>query len=226
MAKCVIIGAGDFSPLFLQIQKGDYVIAADGGYEYCKAAGIIPHLWIGDMDSTKEVVVEHEGMELLRLPSMKDDTDTLAAIRIGLQRGYREFALHGMLGGRLDHTMANICCLEFLKKQGCNGILYGKDTILTLLHNERICFDERMQGTISAFAWRRDAYGVTEENLLYEVQNTVFTTEFPIGVSNQFIGKNAIIEVTDGALLVCVIPKNIYDRNLKWTIGDRIWLIN
>ena len=44
MAKCIIVGAGDFSKDFLHIEKDDYIIAADGGFEYLHAMGILPHM--------------------------------------------------------------------------------------------------------------------------------------------------------------------------------------
>ena len=47
MKKCIIIGAGDFT-LPGEISCEDLVIAADGGYDHAKAAGIEPKLFVGD----------------------------------------------------------------------------------------------------------------------------------------------------------------------------------
>lgn len=208
MAKCIIVGAGDFSKDFLKIEKEDYLIAADGGFEYLQKMGIIPHMWIGDMDSTAmyQSNTQSHVMQTVKLPKEKDDTDTLAAIRIGMEKGYKDFSLHGMLGGRLDHTLANISCLQFLKANGCNGILYGKDTILLLLEQQRIVFDSSMWGMLSVFAWNGNADGVTERGLLYELENATLTPDFPIGVSNELTGKEAEISVLQGKLLISVIP--------------------
>ena len=46
------------------------------------------------------------------------------------------------------------------------------------------------------------ARGVTLKGLKYELQNAVVTSDFPIGVSNSMVAEEAIVEVTDGALLV------------------------
>ena len=48
------------------------------------------------------------GGEIVRLPAEKDDTDMVAALRLGLARGYRDFRLYGAAGGRIDHTIANL----------------------------------------------------------------------------------------------------------------------
>lgn len=208
MAKCIIVGAGDFSKDFLHIEKDDYIIAADGGFEYLHAMGILPHMWIGDMDSTKMFGSNTQGqnMQMVKLPREKDDTDTLAAIRIGIEKGYKEFSLHGMLGGRLDHTLANIFCLQFLISNGCNGILYGKDTIMLILQQQKIVFDSSLYGMLSVFAWNGNAEGVTEKGLLYEIDNATLTPDFPVGVSNELIGKEAEITVLQGKLLISILP--------------------
>ena len=65
------------------------------------------------------------------LPTHKDDTDMLAAIRKGLGLGYRQFQIYGGLGGRLDHTIANIQCLLFLHNRGAKGIPLWKTLHVT-----------------------------------------------------------------------------------------------
>ena len=48
---CIIFGAGSYYGLFCRPEPGDYIIAADGGWEYCKQEGIVPDLLLGDFDS-------------------------------------------------------------------------------------------------------------------------------------------------------------------------------
>lgn len=206
--KCIIVGAGDFSKDFLSVAKEDYMIAADGGLEHLASVGITPRVWIGDMDSTKSfgTATTQSTIQVIKMPREKDDTDTLAAIRLGITKGYKDFALYGMLGGRLDHTLANISCLQFLKKQNARGILYGKDTIVLLLEKARLSFAENVWGMVSVFAWGKPATGVSEEGLLYEIENATLTPELPIGVSNELIGRRAAISVQSGTLLISMIP--------------------
>ena len=57
---------------------------------------------------------------------------------------------------------------------------------------------------ISVFAYGGDAYGVSERGLKYLLDEVTVKQEFPIGVSNEFIGEPAEVEVQRGILLLCV----------------------
>ena len=104
--ECYIIGAGDFFGLRETPDDSDYVIAADAGYANCKEKHIIPDLVLGDFDSLGSAP-KHPNV--IELPVEKDDTDTMYAIKLGLEKGYRRFYLYGALGGkRPDHTIANL----------------------------------------------------------------------------------------------------------------------
>ena len=207
MKRCLIVGAGEIEiSRIVQPREEDYVIAADGGFDALQDAGIVPHVWIGDMDSSKQSTCESamlQQVQLVKLPREKDDTDMLAAIRIGLEQGCREFLLYGSLGGRLDHTIANIQCLLFLKEQGANGRLFGRNETIEVLKNETRIYDADRTGMISVFALEGEAKGVTEKGLKYEIEDAVLTPTFPIGVSNEFVGCESQISVKEGTLLIC-----------------------
>lgn len=205
MNKCIIVGAGEFDIDNWSCEKDDYVIATDAGWMILEQLGIVPDLLIGDMDSLDENGVEPKcsyDCKVEILPTHKDDTDMLAAIRKGLGLGYRQFQIYGGLGGRLDHTIANIQCLLFLHNRGAKGILYGKHCTLQLLVNGKVTFPATKRGRISVFAYGGIAYGVTEKGLCYTVDRADLNPEFPIGVSNEFTGCESSIEVENGMLLL------------------------
>ena len=81
--ECYIIGAGDFFGLRETPDDSDYVIAADAGYEYCTENCIIPDLVLGDFDSLGKAP-KHPNV--MQLPVEKDDTDTMFALKLGLER--------------------------------------------------------------------------------------------------------------------------------------------
>ena len=199
MKKCIIIGAGDFFGMPVKISGSDLVIAADGGYKHCLGCGITPDTVIGDLDSLGD---RPGGCALLRLPVEKDDTDTLAAIRYGLQEGCEEFHIIGGTGGRFDHTVANMQSLVFLSKQSKKGFLYGKDHIVTAVTDRSIAFPENASGTVSVFSAGDKAEGVYETGLKYSLSDSVVTNDFPIGVSNSFTGEKSLITVKKGTLYI------------------------
>ena len=53
-SKCIIISAGDFVPVEIPIEDGDYVIACDAGFLHAREVGILPDLIVGDFDSLAE----------------------------------------------------------------------------------------------------------------------------------------------------------------------------
>ena len=135
MRTCHIVSALPVA-LSLEREDGDLVIAADAGYENLRQAGIRPDLVVGDFDSLGYVP---KGQESVVYPARKDDTDTMLAVRIGLNRGYRRFLLYGALGGRMDHTLANLQCLSFIVDHGGEGYLLG-DEMMTVAGEARLLF--------------------------------------------------------------------------------------
>lgn len=197
---CIIAGAGDFyenAPIAPRPE--DYVIAADAGYTALRRMDVRIDEVIGDFDS---LLCAPDHPNVRRLPVEKDDTDMLFALRVGLKRGYREFHLYGGVGGRLDHTLANLQCLAWLARQGCRGYLYGDGCILSAICNETIRFMPLKDGIFSLFAHGGTAHGVTIRGLKYTLDSADVGCDFPIGVSNAFIGQPAEVSVRDGALIV------------------------
>lgn len=194
---CYIIGAWHGEEAVIRPLPGDFVIAADGGYEALQSLDVEANLVVGDFDSLGYVP---EGVPTERHPVMKDDTDTLLAIRLGLERGYRNFVLIGTIGGRLDHTIANLQALLFLVEHGGRGILYGDGTVATTVHHETVHLTG--EGIISVFCFGPPAHGVTETGLKYGLEKATVTSSFPIGVSNEFTDLPASITAEEGTLLV------------------------
>lgn len=197
---CYIVGAGVFygemSP-----RDGDLIIAADGGYDTLKNIGISPHLLLGDMDSISEVA---EGVEKIAYPVRKDETDTYLAYREGVKRGYTDFVLFGGVGGRDDHTFANYSLLFYGKNRGHSIKIIGERCEIFAIKNESILLRGDAGCHFSAFAFGGDAHGVTVRGLEYEAENITLTPEFPLAVSNRFVGREGYIEVKDGTLILMI----------------------
>jgi len=194
---CYIIGAYHGEDAVILPTSRDFVIAADGGYKALDALGVKANLVVGDFDSLGYVP---KAEEIVQHPVRKDDTDTLLAIRLGLERGYRNFVITGALGGRLDHSFANLQALLFLRDHGARGLLYGDGFAATAVTNG--CITIEGEGTLSVFSFDPAAKGVYLRDVSYPLEGAELTSSFPIGVSNEFIGKPAVIGVEDGTLLV------------------------
>lgn len=197
---CYVVGAGEFCPRGLTPGPGDLVIAADGGFAALEGLGRSPDLVVGDFDSLGH---RPDHPHVVALPVEKDDTDMHSAIRLGWERGYRAFRLYGGTGGRIDHTLANIQSLAWLASQRGRGWLVGPDWTATVLSDGgALTLEAGRQGMVSVFCLGDRAEGVDIQGLKYGLSDGVLTADYPLGVSNSFLGGESRVSVRRGKLLV------------------------
>lgn len=199
MGICYIVGAGEFGDGAFAPQKEDLVIACDGGYAHCVEKGIRIDLVAGDFDSLG-YLPQHP--HVVQLKPEKDDTDTGWAVKEGWRRGYREFVICGGTGGRISHTIANIQLLSDLAVKGGSGLMIGKGCWYRVICNDEIFFDAKEAGFLSVFCLGDKAEGVFERGLKYKLSDAVLTKTYPVGVSNEFMGKESSVSVREGTLLL------------------------
>ena len=197
---CYVVGAMSLSSSLRPIPApGDYVIAADRGYDSLMAFGVQPDLVVGDFDSLGHTP-NHPNV--IQLPAEKDDTDMVFALRKGLELGYRRFVLLGGVGGRVEHTYANLQLLDWLTTQGAVGFLAGEKTVATALRGSTLSFPAAMEGYLSVFCNSGTAEGVTLSGLKFPLEEQTLSGTFPLGVSNEFTGVPATVSVKEGSLIL------------------------
>ena len=211
MSKCILVCAGDLTVGSIPISEGDFVIAVDGGLMYCESLGVEPDLIVGDFDSITDSFVgalaeieKNNPEKVVRLNTMKDDTDTMAALKIGIEKGFEVFYMYGCGGGRLEHTIANIQSLIYLKDRDLKGYIMEGEGMTFVMRDESVSFKETMEGYVSLFSLDPKITGVTEKGLKYGLDNAELTYGFPLGVSNEFTGVKSDITVESGTALVVV----------------------
>lgn len=196
---CYIVGAAPCHCPEFTVREGDLLIAADGGYETLLSRDLQPDLVVGDFDSLGRVP---EDVLVVRHPVEKDDTDAMLAVKLGLDRGYLRFVLLRCLGGRLDHTLANIQTLSYIANRGGRGYLTDGSTSFTAVKNSEVSFAPNAQGAISVYSLTERCTGVSLVGLRYPLCDALLTSEFPLGVSNAFTDVRATVSVQQGILLV------------------------
>lgn len=199
--KAFIFSAGTFFGLRERPEAGDLIIAADAGYLNCRAADLTPHLLLGDFDSME---VPETDLPLQRLPVEKDDTDTMAAVKLALERGCDVIHIYGGTGGkRLDHTLYNLHTLLHIRRNGAVGYLHDNDFLWTAIENETLELKREVDwGIVSVFPLCEKAEGVDEVGLQYPLDHATLTVQDPIGVSNHFMEERAHVTVRKGSLIV------------------------
>ena len=217
--RAILIAAGSFYGLPFSVKKDDLVIAIDGGMKYCEEKGALlfsagpKNLSDGAKGQEQEqyaifgqssLTRKEYDSAVIRLPRIKNETDLHAAIQVALEQEVREIHIFGGLGGsRMDHSYAALQSLAYLTASGAEGYLYGEKQVFTALKNGTKTFSKEYKGYFSAFSFTEESKGVTEKGFKYLVENvSLFSTE-PVGVSNEFIGKEAEISVENGILILC-----------------------
>ena len=199
----IIAGSPEASVSFIKSKiNSDFVICADRGYSFAKAAGISPNLIVGDFDSCKGELPDD--CEIVTLPTEKDDTDTAHAVGLALERGYDEITILGAVGGRLDHSLANLCLLAHISSKGGRGeLLSEKERIVYLAPGEH-SFDSLTGRTFSLFPFGCPEVEVEYLGAKYSDGIYCLTSEKPQGVSNIFSENYSIIRIYRGSAVLII----------------------
>jgi len=203
MKRCIII-----APLYAGEEKewitpaeGDFVICADAGFRAAKQYGIHPDLTIGDFDSLNELP---DTDQYIRLPVHKDDTDMVACIRAGRERGYRCFILAGSIGGRFDHTYACLQCVADCASRGESAWLCDHLNRVTVLAPGEYKIPRMYGRKISLFAYTPCVTGIRLKGTLWPLWDAELTGTYPLGCSNEFTADEAVVSFESGLLLICL----------------------
>ena len=195
---CYLVGAGDASPL-PEIKETDLLIAVDGGLCTCLAQKKTPHLLVGDLDSLADAPPPE--IPLLRFPVKKDETDTYLAYLEGVARGYTHFEIYGGLGGRADHTIANLQLLRRIAAEGRTAALVGADARMLAFADGTVTLATLPGQSLGVFALSEVCEGVTIEGAAYSLTKGTLKNDFPLGVSNTALGESVTLTVEKGTLL-------------------------
>jgi len=199
--KCLIIAGGEYAP-FKEDISFDYIIACDKGYEYADRMGISYDIVMGDFDSA--LSHPQSGISVITLPTEKDDTDTLYAVRHAIDKGFRDIHICCAFGGRLDHTIANLQTAKFSAEQGAICHLYGRNDELHCIRDSRIVLKKRENSYISVFSLSDESHGVSISGTKYTTDSIRLTSDFPVGVSNEWTCDEAVISVSNGILGIMI----------------------
>ena len=207
--RCVIIAGapcGDAAFVRETVRGGDFVICADRGFQTALAAEVAPDLLVGDFDSCTAALPD--GVPVVRLKPEKDFSDALHAACEALGRGFREIVLIAATGGRLDHTLANLSVLEYLRENGAEGIILSRNESIRVLPEGEYAFASCRGLTFSVFPFGCESAVLSVKGARYELEEYKLKSEVPIGVSNVFSSERCEIKVSSGAVIIIINQNN------------------
>ena len=200
--RCVIVGGADIGRAsFIRklLREDDFVIYCDSGLRHRDTLGAAPDLIVGDFDSFENPRLP---VETIPLPREKDDTDTYFAAKEGVKRGFKEFLLLGVTGGRMDHTLGNISILLYLDSLGKKASIADDWSDMEIVSASPVPISEDY-AFFSLLSVTGPARGITIRGAKYPLENGEITPEYQYGISNEVLpGNTAEVTVRDGKLLL------------------------
>lgn len=207
MKVCLILSGGTVTGSEYVPTDYDYVVSADGGYLNALRCNLKPNVCIGDFD-TLTVGVD-PSCEVLRYPPEKDDTDTMLCVKKAISMGYDCVYLYGATGGRLDHSVANLQCLEYAALHGVLGYVVDAQNVATVQVVSTRRYPKREGFRYFSILALSESATVSASGLRYPLDGTTLNRSFPLGVSNELLPDTDYAEVSvHGGTVLVVYSKD------------------
>lgn len=189
------------------------LICADGGGNLAIAAGRLPEVLIGDLDSITEENLEKCMLghtEVKIFPKEKDQTDLELAVEYAeaylrsVGTSQNEIILYAAGGKRMDHLMGNLSLMIGYAQKGLR--LKMKDR-----HSEAwvmVTGKEKIKGNIGqqlSIVPLSDYACISAEGLYYELDRLNLAQHSPRGISNVFTHEEITIEIHEGKALIYLL---------------------
>lgn len=222
MKKCLIISGGKFEKIKLK-EKYDFIIACDKGYLYANKLKIKPDIIIGDFDSAK---MPKANANIIAVDTVKDDTDTGLAVKYALRNGYKNIDIICALGGRFDHSLANVSLMKYIVEHSGTARILSSDAMLMAVGSGKIKIENEKSNAVQIVCSNENhktcrskkkylsVFSLSDKSKIeyikgtkYDTKNIVLRNGFPLGVSNEIRNKFAEISVIKGIILVIIISE-------------------
>ena len=185
--------------------RADLVVAADGGARHALAAGIVPDLVVGDMDSLGEGFLQEigrRGSSLQRHPVRKDKMDGHLAVLAAGERGTTEADFLCATGGKPGAFFAVPHILLTAERIGLRSTLVADWGRMFVTEDRSRVVEGAAHDSVSIFPFSGLATGVTLEGMSYPLENADLEPGETLGFHNELVGTKATVRVERGVLLV------------------------
>ena len=150
MKVCIVLNGSinDYNKTknIIKNQNYDYIIGADGGCNHLYKMDILPNYVIGDLDSINDKLIkyyEDKNIIFKKFPTHKDETDSEICIYLAKKLNATKVDFIGALGGRIDHTLANIGLMNYVKNMDINPRILTSEEEILIVKNEKITLQKK-----------------------------------------------------------------------------------
>ncbi len=214
MKACIILNGevkeSSFIYEIISENNYDYLICADGGANHLYNLNLVPDYILGDLDSINKSIISYykeKGVKFKEFPKRKDETDTQLCIHLAKELGALEIHLLGALGGRIDHTIANINLMYYIKELGIKPVIKNSSEDIYIAKDEKIQIKGNCKDTISILPIKGDVEGITLKDLEYPLNDATIKYGNPIGISNVMKKDRFTVEIDSGSVIIIINKK-------------------
>lgn len=183
------------------INKEDFIIAVDGGFNHIKRLGFEPDLILGDFDSSEyKMALESKG-KIHKYNSEKNATDGEIAIDYVIKNNCEEVIIIGALGNRIDHMLSNIYMLEKLSDAGITGKIISYKNEINFLTDELVLYKGKYK-YFSVLSITDKISGLSIKDSRYDLDHSDLRRSESLCISNEFLGDTVNITLEKGKAIV------------------------
>ncbi len=197
----------------IRAETFDLVLGADAGARYAVTFNVSLDAVIGDMDSLPDS--ERQGIgnaEFISFPAEKDETDLELALLYAARQGAGQIVLVGVMGGRLEMSLANVLLLTHARLGSCRIEVWHGAQTGWLIRPPGEAIAGRPGDTLSLMPLGGAASGVTTRGLKYPLNGETLAPGTTRGISNLLEKSTANIALSAGLLLAVQTPGGAAER--------------
>lgn len=198
-----IVAAGTLDKKLLKkIRTTDFIVGVDRGAAWLLKQKVIPNVAIGDFDSISKnelQIIKKNVKKVIVHPQKKDATDLELAVDYAIKLKPKQVIIFGGIGTRLDHTIAAVHLLEKLLEKGINGKIIDEKNEIELIQQTHEVFPSHSYVSILPHTKK---IVVSLSGFAYPLSRKELVRSSSRGISNEVVGKKAVIEVHEGIALV------------------------
>lgn len=208
MSTLIVTGGNvntEFLKKILEENKFETIIAADKGLEALNKINVMPKYIIGDFDSVNKTTLnqyENKNIEITYLKPEKDFTDTHMAIKLAIEKRAKHITIIGATGTRMDHTLANIHALNETLQNNVPTEIINENNRIMLINKKAKLIKNTNYKYVSIIPLTTKITGLTLKGFKYNIENATINLGESIGVSNEQIEQEALIEIKEGIAIL------------------------
>ena len=185
--------------LYERLEK-PLIVCADRGLEHMLRLGLKPDLFVADCDSCHR---SDAPCEFIRLIPEKDDTDTMHALNVAIDRGCTNVVIVCAMGGRVDHMLANLALCEYCSERGVRCTVADRQNQIEFFGQELVRLKKNTKYSFFSLI-PLDCYleGVTIRGAKYPLEDAQVSRSNILTVSNEFLENEVEISVKKGKWLL------------------------